>query len=120
MHATSRLTAVPQVYGGGVSFVVHPHLWSLNSFNGASSASAGDTIVSELSAVFSNCNFTSCSAASITNRSAYGAYYQLCALLLLSCTVTLSQTLDRRQQQHSLDRIGLRCKARSATFLARM
>jgi hypothetical protein len=64
----SQLTAAPQVYGGGVSFVVHPHVWSSNSFNAQSSASAGDTIVSELSSVFKNCRFVGCSASSSTTR----------------------------------------------------
>ena len=55
---TLRLTAVLQVYGGGVSFVVHPYVWSSSSFNGGSSASAGRTIVTGLSAVFLDCNFS--------------------------------------------------------------
>jgi hypothetical protein len=76
MYATSRLTAVAQVYGGGVSFVVHPHLWSVNSFDGSSSAFARDTIVSGLSAVFSKCNFTSCSATSLNASGTYVAFYQ--------------------------------------------
>jgi hypothetical protein len=55
---TLQLNAVLQVYGGGVSFVVHPYVWSSNSFNGGSSASAGRTIVTGLSAVFLDCNFS--------------------------------------------------------------
>jgi lysozyme family protein len=52
-----RLIAAPQVYGGGVSVVVHPYLWSASSFYGSSTASAGSTIVSGLSALFSDCFF---------------------------------------------------------------
>ncbi len=55
---TLRLTAVLQVYGGGVAFVIHPYVWSSSSFNGGSSASAGRTIVTGLSAVFIDCNFS--------------------------------------------------------------
>jgi hypothetical protein len=55
---TLRLTAVLQVYGGGVSFVVHPYVWSSSSFRGGSSASAGSTIVTGLSAIFVDCNFS--------------------------------------------------------------
>jgi hypothetical protein len=46
------------VYGGGVSFVVHPYVWSSSSFRGGSSASAGSTIVTGLLAVFLDCNFS--------------------------------------------------------------
>ena len=54
---TARLTCAPQVYGGGVAFVVQPHVWSSNIRSGTSSASAEDTVVSGLSAVFFNCSF---------------------------------------------------------------
>ena len=47
-----------QVYGGGVSFVVHPYVWSSGLFNGGSSASARSTIVSGLSVIFVDCNFS--------------------------------------------------------------
>ncbi len=60
-----RLTAVLQVYGGGVSFVVHPYVWSSSSFNGGSSASAGSTAVSGLSVIFVDCNF---SGATVSTR----------------------------------------------------
>jgi hypothetical protein len=80
----SRLTALPQVYGGGVSFVVHPHVWNSNSFNGELSASAGDTIVSGLSAVFTNCRFVSCRVSSRTISGMNVAYHQLYAFVLLS------------------------------------
>jgi hypothetical protein len=53
-----RLTAVLQVYGGGVSFVVHPYVWSSSSYGGGSSASAGSTIVTGLSVIFVDCNFS--------------------------------------------------------------
>jgi hypothetical protein len=53
-----RLTAVLQVYGGGVSVVVHPYVWSSSSYEGGSSASAGSTTVTGLSAVFIDCNFS--------------------------------------------------------------
>jgi hypothetical protein len=80
----SQLTAAHQVYGGGVSFVVHPHLWSSNSFNAQSSASAGDTIVSELSAVFINCRFVGCHAASRTTRGTGVALHRLFPLVHLN------------------------------------
>jgi hypothetical protein len=54
---TARFTFAPQVYGGGVAFVVQPHVWSSNSFLPQSSTSAGDTAVSGLSAVVFNCSF---------------------------------------------------------------
>ena len=63
-----------------MSFVVHPHLWSSNSFDGKSSAFAGDTVVTGLSAVFTRCQFVDCSASSRTIRGTYVAYYQLTAL----------------------------------------
>ena len=53
-----RLTAVLQVYGGGVSFVVHPYVWSSSTYRGGSSASAGSTIVTGLSIIFIDCNFS--------------------------------------------------------------
>jgi hypothetical protein len=40
--------------------------------------------------------------------------------VVLNFTVTSYQTLDRRKQQHSLGRIGIRCKARSTTICMRM
>jgi hypothetical protein len=46
------------VYGGGVSFVVSPHVWSSSAFRGESSTSAGSAIVAGLSAVFFDCNFS--------------------------------------------------------------
>ena len=52
-----RLTAVLQVYGGGVSFVVHPYVWSSSSYLTGSSASAGSTAVTGLSVIFVDCNF---------------------------------------------------------------
>ena len=60
-----RLTDVLQVYGGGVSFVVHPYVWSSSLFNGGSSASARSTIVSGLSVIFVDCNF---SGATVSTR----------------------------------------------------
>ena len=60
-----RLTAVLQVYGGGVSFVVHPYVWSSSSYFGESSASAGSTTVSGLSVIFIDCNF---SGATVSTR----------------------------------------------------
>ncbi len=41
-----------------MSFIVHPYLFSSNSFQGGSSTSAGNTIVSGLSAVFVDCIFS--------------------------------------------------------------
>ena len=46
-----------QVYGGGVSVVVHPYVWSSSSYEGGSTASAGSTIVTGLSVIFVDCNF---------------------------------------------------------------
>ena len=60
-----RLTAVLQVYGGGVSFVVHPYVWSSSSFNGGSTASAGSTTITGLSVIFVDCNF---SGATVSTR----------------------------------------------------
>ena len=40
-----------------MSVVVHPYLWSASSFYGLSTASAGNTIVSGLSALFNDCVF---------------------------------------------------------------
>jgi hypothetical protein len=54
------------VYGGGVAFVVHPYVWSSSSFRGGSSASAGSTIVTGLSAVFLDCNFSGASVSTLT------------------------------------------------------
>jgi hypothetical protein len=53
-----RLTAAAQVYGGSVAFIVHPYVWSSNSFDGVSSSSAGSTIVAGFAAVFLDCNFS--------------------------------------------------------------
>ena len=60
-----RLTAVLQVYGGGVSFVVHPYVWSSSSYEGRSTASAGSTTVTGLSVIFVDCNF---SGATVSTR----------------------------------------------------
>ena len=60
-----RLTAVLQVYGGGVSFVVHPYVWSSSSYEGGSTASAGSTTVTGLSVIFVDCNF---SGATVSTR----------------------------------------------------
>jgi hypothetical protein len=90
------LTAVPQVYGGGVSFVVHPYLWSSNSFDGNSSASAGDTSVSGLSAIFSNCHFIGCSVSSRSISGMNVAYHQHAFLHLSYNTLKVSQARDRR------------------------
>jgi hypothetical protein len=49
---------VSQVYGGGLSFVIHPYIWSANSFYGLSTASAGNTIVSGLLAIFNKSLFS--------------------------------------------------------------
>jgi hypothetical protein len=49
-----------------VSFAVHPYVWSSNSFNGRSSVLAGETIVSAISAVFSDCNFSGSTAKTLT------------------------------------------------------
>jgi hypothetical protein len=80
------------VYGGGVAFAVYPHLWSSNTFFGGSSASAGDTNVSGLSAVFTNCHFTSCRAESFT---ASGTMSRIALFHLSIHIVTAFQTLDR-------------------------
>jgi hypothetical protein len=53
-----RLTAVLQVYGGGVSFVVHPYVWSSSTYRGGSTASAGSTTVTGFSVIFMDCNFS--------------------------------------------------------------
>ena len=51
-----RLIDVLQVYGGGVSFVVHAYVWSSSSYRGGSSASSGSTIVTGLYVIFVDCN----------------------------------------------------------------
>jgi hypothetical protein len=66
MHNTLRFTAALQVYGGAVAFVIHPYVWSFSSFNGGSATSAGNTIVSGLSAVFTDCNFSGSKASTRT------------------------------------------------------
>jgi hypothetical protein len=58
MYNTLRFTAALQVYGGAVAFIIHPYVWSFSSFNGGSATSAGNTIVSGLSAVFTDCIFS--------------------------------------------------------------
>ena len=60
-----RLIDVLQVYGGGVSFVVHAYVWSSSSYRVASSASAGSTTVTWLSVIFVDCNF---SGATVSTR----------------------------------------------------
>ena len=62
---TARLTFAPQVYGGGVAFVVQPYVWSYLSSNPyirPSITEAGDTVVSGISAVFFNCSFSGSTA----------------------------------------------------------
>ena len=65
-----RLIDVLQVYGGGVSFVIHPYVWSSSSFNGGSLASAGSTTVTGLSVIFVDCNF---SGATVSTRTISGS-----------------------------------------------
>jgi hypothetical protein len=63
LQNTARLTFAPQVYGGGVAFVVQPQVWSSNiqgkSTNGYH---LSDTVVSGLSAVFFKCSFSGSTA----------------------------------------------------------
>ncbi len=66
VHCASRLIAVLQVYGGGVSVVVHPNVWSSSSYRGGSSASAGSTIVTGLYVIFVDCNFFGATVATRT------------------------------------------------------
>jgi hypothetical protein len=54
--ALVHVTESDQVSGGSISFVIGANLWSLNTFNGGSVASAGATIVSGLVAIFRNCS----------------------------------------------------------------
>jgi hypothetical protein len=99
MPCTARLTASPQVYGGGVSFVVYPFVWSSNIFGGASSTSAGDTVASGLSAVFVDCNFSGSLASTrtigglVTKHHVF--YYCLNARAPIFTRVSY-QMLDRR------------------------
>ncbi len=69
MQNTLPLTSGPQVYGGGVTFVVQPYLWSSSSSYGDASTSAGDTIASGLLAVFIDCNFSGSRSSSHTTTS---------------------------------------------------
>ena len=87
------LIATLQVYGGGVAFVVHPYVWSSNSFDGASSTSSGDTVVSGLSAVFVDCNFSGSSATTRSIGRFCVAHYVHCCCL--NCS-NASQMLDHR------------------------
>jgi hypothetical protein len=66
VHYALRLTAVLQVYGGGVSVVVHPYVWSSSSYRGGSSASAGSTIVTGLYVIFVDCYFFGATVATRT------------------------------------------------------
>ncbi len=54
--ALAHVTESVQVAGGSISFVIGANLWSLNSFDSYSFASAGATIVSGLLAIFRNCS----------------------------------------------------------------
>ncbi len=49
-----------------MAFIVHPFIWSLSSFFGSSSSLAGATIVSRLSAIFIESDFSGCAASSRT------------------------------------------------------
>ena len=81
MQHSLRLTAVSQVYGGGVSFVVHPYVWSSNSIYGGSSAYAGSTIVTGISAVLVDCNFSGGAASTRTiSAPTHAFFYFLFAL----------------------------------------
>ena len=58
MQNALRVTSFPQVYGGGVSVVVQPYIWSLSSGYADVSTSAGDTIASGILIIFIDCNFS--------------------------------------------------------------
>jgi hypothetical protein len=92
-----RLIAAPQVYGGGVSFVIHPYLWSESSFFGLSTASAGSTIVSGLSALFSDCVFANSSA-----RTRSGGEFTL----RVSCCLVLGSVARVNTLTNSLFTVG--------------
>ena len=61
-----RLSLGIQVYGGGISLVIGTYVWSSSANFGGSTSSAGATIVSELSAVLSNCRIEGSSASTST------------------------------------------------------
>ena len=73
-----RLTAVLQVYGGGVSFVVHPYVWSSSSYQGGSTASAGSTTVTGLSVIFIYCNYFGATVSTRTISAPTHAFSMFC------------------------------------------
>jgi hypothetical protein len=96
MRNSMCLTAEPQVYGGGVAFIVHPYVWSSSSFFGSSSSSAGSTIVSRLSANFSNCSFSGCAA---WTRTISGSTSHSFNCNRATFTFMLTPTFNRRRWQ---------------------
>ncbi len=63
-----------------MSFVVHPYAWSSSSYLGRSSASAGSTIVTGLSAVFLDCNF---SGGTVSTRTISAPTHLFCDVLFV-------------------------------------
>jgi hypothetical protein len=90
---TLLLTIAPQVYGGGISFVVSPRVWNSNAFRGDSSTSAGSTVVAGLSVVFTDCNFSGSgvSTHSISGPARLFAFYFHCSCACFAFTVVLPQ-----------------------------
>jgi len=65
-----QLTLGTQVYGGGMSLVIGAYVWASSSFNGASTISAGATIVTGLAAVLNNSRIVGSSAFASTSSGA--------------------------------------------------
>ena len=76
-----RLTISLQVYGGGVSFVVHPYMWSSSPFLGSSSISTDCTSIARLSAIFTNCTFSGGRALSRTMSGFFYAFHMYCCCI---------------------------------------
>ncbi len=94
-----RLTAVLQVYGGGVSFVVHPYVWSSSTYRGGSSASAGSTTVTGLSVIFVGCNFSGATVSTSTISAPTRVFINVfCLQCHCACfTLEFTQLLYRRR-----------------------
>lgn len=96
MHYTMQLTSALQVYGGSISFTVNPFVRSSSSYFGQSSSTAGDTIVSGLSAIFVDCNISDSKASTRTNS---GSNFSILAAIFVTLrhfSQISSQIIDRR------------------------
>ena len=62
------------VYGGAKSIIIGANVWSLSSYFGTSSSTAGVTLVLGVSIKFSGLNVSNCSAISITSAAFTGMW----------------------------------------------